>query len=164
MSSLSKFLADPSRVVMLSPLVLLLHVTEEAPGFVAWFNSLVRPEITQSLFITVNVAALVLTLIVTGLLTATREKGAALLALAWFSLLMFANAVFHLTGTIVHSRYSPGSVTAAILYLPYFSWFLYRTVKSFNIGIMATLAAIALGSAPMLIHGYLIVFRGSRLF
>jgi hypothetical protein len=33
--------SDPSRIVLLAPLVFGVHVLEEAPGFVRWFNFIV---------------------------------------------------------------------------------------------------------------------------
>lgn len=90
------FAGDPARLVLLAPIVFALHVVEEAPGFVAWFNSLVpaRP-ITDDLFYTVNAVAFVITVAVAGVLAATREAGAVLGALAWISFLMLANGLFH---------------------------------------------------------------------
>jgi hypothetical protein len=41
-------LDDPARLLLLAPLVFVLHVGEEAPGFVAWFNRLVDPDISTS--------------------------------------------------------------------------------------------------------------------
>jgi hypothetical protein len=44
------------------PLVFILHVSEEAPGFFEWFN-VTRP-ISQRLFLSVNVIAFVITVLV----------------------------------------------------------------------------------------------------
>lgn len=46
---------DPARVILLAPAIFLLHVLEEAPRFVDWFNSLVQPHISQDNFLGVNV-------------------------------------------------------------------------------------------------------------
>src|SRR5262249_33696424 len=50
------------RLAFSLPVIFLLHVAEEAPRFVAWFNSLVARGITQPLFLTVNTVAFVITL------------------------------------------------------------------------------------------------------
>jgi hypothetical protein len=51
-------------LVLVAPLLFILHVVEEAPGFVAWFNGLVPRGITQELFLAVNTGALLITLAV----------------------------------------------------------------------------------------------------
>jgi len=149
---------------LLAPLIFLLHVAEEAPGFVDWFNSLVRPEITPSIFYSVTAAGFVITLIVSGVLAATQERGAATLMLAWLGFLMLANAIFHLVATVVHARYCPGVVTAAFFYLPYFAWFFSLSVRRLSVSPLIAVGAVLVGAAPMAVHGYLIVFRGARLF
>ena len=58
----------------------------------------------------------------------------------------------------------PGLVTAVLLYLPYYIWLFVKAVKSRQVDAKVLAAVAALGSLPMLIHGYLIIFRGSRLF
>ncbi|MBI4429081.1 MAG: HXXEE domain-containing protein [Ignavibacteriales bacterium] len=147
-----------------APIIFLFHVAEEAPGFVEWFNSLVARGITQSLFLSVNVTAFIITIMISGMLTTIYERTIAVLMLAWLGFLMLANAVFHLVGTLAHARYSPGLVTAMILYLPYFGWFFWLAVRHLRIPLIMACASTLLGSAPMVIHGYLIVFRGDRLF
>jgi hypothetical protein len=49
------------------PLVFAVHVAEEAPGFVAWFNALVTPGITRRSFLSVNATAFLITLAVSTL-------------------------------------------------------------------------------------------------
>ena len=154
----------PRALLLLAPIVFGLHVVEEAPRFVAWFNSLVEPDITEGLFLAVNVVGLLITLAVAASLVVSSEKAVGLLGLAWFGLLFFANAILHLTATWVHQRYSPGSITGATLYIPYFVA-LFQLVRSrLGVSLPTALLASAIGAAPMLAHGYLIVFRGSRLF
>ncbi len=156
--------ADPTRMILLAPVIFIAHVCEEAPGFVNWFNSLVRQGITQPLFIGVNVVALLVTLALTALAAWDRNLGSMLAALAWLGFLMLANAIFHLTGTLVHARYSPGTITAAALYLPYFGWLVWLVRGRFGISIFKLLAVSVLAGIPMFVHGYLIVFEGRRLF
>jgi hypothetical protein len=77
---------------------------------------------------------------------------------------MLANAIFHITGAIVDSRYMPGLVTAVILYLPYYFLVLGKLLQKRRLKLLPAIVFILLGSVLMLIHGYLILFRGSRLF
>lgn len=151
-------------LALLAPIIFILHVLEEAPAFVPWFNSLVEPDITQPVFLRVNGVAFLITVALSGALAATREPAIAVADLAWLGFLMFANALLHLTATVVHHRYSPGAVTAACLYLPYFALLFAAVSRRLRVSWSAALAATVLGSLPMLAHGYLIVFRGSRLF
>ena len=51
------------RIVLLAPIVFTAHVLEEGSSFVAWFNDHVTRGITPGLFWTVNLAALVITLL-----------------------------------------------------------------------------------------------------
>lgn len=152
------------RVVLLSPILFMLHVIEEAPGFVAWFNSLVERGITQSTFLSVNAVGFLITVVLAAALALTRERTAGLLVLAWLGFLMLANALFHLVATVVHERYSPGVITGTILYLPYFIWFFQLCVRQLGIRAHLALGATIIGAIPMAVHGFLIVFRGDRLF
>lgn len=130
----------------------------------AWFNAHVRNGITLGLFWNVNSSALVITLIVMLVELIEPSLLSASLAILWLSFLMLANAIFHITAAIVDRRYMPGLVTAVILYLPYYILVIARLLKKARIGIGLLIIFAALGSALMLVHGYLIIFRGSRLF
>lgn len=152
------------RLVLFVPLVFVAHVLEEAPGFVAWFNSLVPRGITQSTFLAVNATGLVITLVLVGLVAAARDPVSGLALAAWVGFLFLANGLLHLVGTIVHGRYAPGVVTGTVLYLPYGALLLRSIARDLAVDRRAVLGAAALGGIPMLVHGYLIVFRGSRLF
>jgi hypothetical protein len=153
-----------SRLLLFAPLIFVLHFLEESPGFVEWFNTHVARGITPGLFWRVNLAALAITLIVVAVVWFARSTFSLMLAVGWLGFLMPANAVFHVAGSLVDRRYVPGLATAVLLYLPYYSWFFIRVVKSrqVNVGVLVLVAALA--SLPMLMHGYLIIFRGSRLF
>ena len=151
-------------LALLAPIVFVIHVIEEAPTFVPWFNSIVEPDISESLFLTVNGVAFLITVALGGALAATREPAIAVVNLAWLGFLMFANALLHLTATVVHHRYAPGVITATCLYLPYFALLFAVVLRQLRVSWGVALFATALGSLPMAAHGYLIVFRGSRLF
>ena len=137
---------------------------EESPGFVEWFNGHVARGITQGLFWRVNITALVITLAVAAFEWLSRSAVSVRLVLVWLGGLMFANAVFHIAGGLVDGRYVPGLATAVLLYLPYYFWLSLTAVKSGRVKVAESAAWTLLGSLPMLAHGYLILFRGSRLF
>lgn len=151
-------------LAILSPVVFVLHVVEEAPGFVEWFNRLVEPDITPASFLSVNGVAFAVTVIVAIVLWLRRDDGAGGLALAWFGLLFFCNGLFHLLATAVHGLYSPGAWTSALLYLPFFAVLFYVVVKRLRLPVRTALLVTLVGAVPMAMHGYLIIFHGSRLF
>ena len=153
-----------SRALLVAPLVFVCHFTEEAPGFVAWFNSHVERGITQDLFWAVNFYGLVITAAAVAAEWATRSAASLLAAAAWLGGLMPANALFHAAGALLDRRYVPGLATALLLYVPFYCWLFAAAVKSGRVRAATLAAAAALGSLPMLAHGYLILFRGSRLF
>jgi hypothetical protein len=146
------------------PVIFIVHVIEEGPRFVAWFNSLVTPTISQSLFLSVNAVGLVITLVVAFVVAASHEPASGLIGVAWVGLLMLANGLFHIVGAVALGRYCPGVVTATLLYLPFSLLFFRGAVRELGLSWLAVGAVALLGGAPMYIHGYLIVFRGSRLF
>ena len=77
---------------------------------------------------------------------------------------MLANAAFHVVATVVHGRYCPGVITALLLYVPVSVFFLRAAARERGLSPASVLAVAVLGGVPMDVHGYLIVFRGSRLF
>jgi len=151
-------------ILILAPLIFLGHFLEESAGFVSWFNAHVSPPITAGLFWTVNITALIITIIVTIIELAAPSFASAVLLILWLSFLMLANAIFHITGAIVEWRYMPGLITAVILYLPYYFLVLGKLLQKGRLKLLPAIVFILLGSVLMLIHGYLILFRGSRLF
>ncbi len=153
-----------SRTLLLAPFVFVSHFLEESPRFVEWFNTHVARGITSGLFWRVNISALVITIVVVGIEWLSRSASTLSLAIVWLSFLMFANAIFHIVGGVVDKQYVPGLATAILLYIPYYSWFFMEAVKSKRVKVIGLVVATVLGSLPMLMHGYLILFRGSRLF
>ncbi|HKR00721.1 MAG TPA: HXXEE domain-containing protein [Pyrinomonadaceae bacterium] len=153
-----------ARLLLLAPIIFVCHFLEESPGFVQWFNGHVARGITQGLFWRVNLTGLAITLIVVAAGWFSRSAFSLTLAAVWLCFLMPANAIFHLAGALVDRQYVPGLATALLLYLPFYIWFFIKVVKVRQVKLMALLAGAVLGSLPMLIHGYLIIFRGSRLF
>ena len=150
-------------VLAFAPLIFIAHVAEEAPGFVAWFNTKVALGITSESFWQVNLFALVITIVVALIARFDDTTFSAIVSVAWFSLLMAANALVHIGGALIDRRYVPGLVTAVIAYLPFFGLVLILARKH---GVSAGLLVVAslIGALPMLVHGYRILFLGTRLF
>lgn len=155
----------PLRFLLLAaPVIFIVHFLEEGPGFVTWFNAHVARGITEPLFWTVNYTALAITIGVVILEWLSRTAASATVVIAWLSFLMFANALFHLVGALVDRAYMPGLVTALLLYLPFYIWVATNTLRTRRVSTGVVAAAAVIGALPMLAHGYLIIFRGSRLF
>jgi hypothetical protein len=153
-----------ARGLLLAPLVFVAHWLEESPGFVHWFNTHVTPGITQGLFSTVNATALLVTVIVILGYRANPSPATTILVVAWLSFLMLTNAIFHVTAAILDRTYVPGLATAGVLYLPYCAWVARQVLRSRQAGGGVLAGAAILGGMPMAVHGYRILFLGSRLF
>lgn len=152
------------RLAFALPVIFVLHVAEEAPGFVSWFNSLVLRHISQQLFLAVNLTAFVITVLLSLFVAAAPDRSTALLAVAWVGFLMFANGLFHAVATVAHGRYCPGVLTGVVLYLPFSCLFVRAVVKQLRVPVNLVISVMLAGGIPMFIHGFLIVFRGDRLF
>jgi hypothetical protein len=151
-------------VLLVAPLIFVAHFVEEGPRFVTWFNAHVGRGITEPLFWTVNYTALAITLAIVVLEWLSGSAFSAVLVVAWLSFLMLANALLHVVGAVVDGAYVPGLVTAILLYVPFYAWVVTRVVREHRLPRAAIVAAAIIGALPMGVHGYLIVFRGSRLF
>ena len=146
------------------PIVFACHVAEETPHFVEWFNHLATPGISQASFLAVNATAFVITLVVSGLVATSRTVASAFLAVAWVGFLMLANGLFHVIATIAHGLYSPGVITGTLLYLPLSFLVMRAAVRECAVSWTSVVLVALLGGVPMFIHGYMIVFQGSRFF
>lgn len=160
--NLSVRLPSLRALALAMPVVFIAHVIEEGSRFVPWFNSLVTPRITQALFLSINATALVITVIVAVVVATAHEPVSGLIGAAWVGSLMLANGLFHIVGTVALGRYCPGVITATLLYLPLSLLFLRAVVRELGVPSLAVGSVAVLGA--MYVHGYLIVFRGSRLF
>lgn len=153
-----------SRGLLAAPVVFVAHVLEESPGFVLWFNAHVTEDITADLFWTVNVTGLLVTTVVCLAFWTTGSAAALVVIVAWLSFLMLTNAVFHVAGAIVDRGYVPGLATAILLYLPYCGWVAGQAGHNRRVAPGLLAAAAVLGAIPMAVHGYRILFLGTRLF
>jgi hypothetical protein len=150
-------------LILLAPLIYMAHILEEAPGYIRWLNSVVDHGVPdQGHFFAGNLPSIAITALTAVIAAATLNRAALLVMLAWLSYFMFANAVFHIVATVVLHRYSPGTITAALLYLPYFAWFV-RYMRS-RVPAWAIAGVALTFGMPMFIQAYMIVFRGTRFY
>lgn len=118
-------LHDMKLVFWLPLFCAVLHMFEEfvwPGGFAAWYRSY-RPYVAASLtprFLIVMNAILLAASFLLGWMGPSWSRGLSL----WLILaaLLAANAIFHLRGVWTLRRYSPGVVTAVLLYLPLCLW------------------------------------------
>lgn len=147
-----------------APAIFIAHVLEEGPGFVDWFNAHVARGITPELFWTVNLTGLVITLLVSLVVWGAPSAGSDGLVLGWLTFLFGANAVLHIVGAIADRGYVPGLVTAIVLYVPFYALLVREVYRAGRLGAVPMALVAIPAASPMLAHGYLIIFRGSRLF
>lgn len=151
-------------LLLAAPLIFVAHVAEEAPGFVTWANAHIDRDITQADFWRVNATGLLVTLAVVAFEWLSRSKSSAMVALTWLGFVMTGNAVLHTAGAIVDRGYAPGVITALLLYVPFSSLAASSAVRTRRLSAYSATLAMVLGALPMLAHGYMILFRGTRLF
>jgi hypothetical protein len=150
--------------MLAAPVVFVLHFLDEGVAFVTWFNAHVPRGITEQTFWTVNYAALAITVVVTIMAWVLDDQVSDLAVVAWLSFLFGGNAVLHIVASIVDGAPMPGVLTAVLLYVPFYIVVMRLVIVAWRVPSRIIVPAALLGAAPMLVHGYLIIFRGSRLF
>jgi hypothetical protein len=132
--------------VWLFPLAYGLHVAEEyAYHFPAYVSNVSGRHMSNSQFLFLNVVFWLL--MVAAIVVVLARPSHAWLVITLAAVLGI-NAALHLLGSLVTGTYSPGTVTAAILYVPLVVYALRRTVPNVSRGL--ALRAVALGAG---IHG-----------
>jgi hypothetical protein len=132
----------------IAPLAYGAHIAEETAGdFPAWMRAHVVATFSRTAFVQVNLVAMSVLVLLTALASTTRARGAVGAYLAWASALLFWNALVHLGATALFGAYSPGSFTAALVYLPAFSLLVRAVHREGLLPPSAILAAMAGGAA-----------------
>lgn len=95
------------------------HIAEEyAAGFPEWVAGHFGEPMTAGTFLANNAVFMAILLGLTAWAHLRPGAASAFLLIAWASGNLFWNFVFHLATTVAFDRYSPGLVTATLLYLP----------------------------------------------
>ncbi|MAM12672.1 HXXEE domain-containing protein [uncultured Tistrella sp.] len=139
------------RTLRVLPVVYLLHIVEEyGAGFPAWMSLHMQADMGDAGFLRNN--ALFMVILVTLCLWAARSttRLSAFLLLAWTSGQLFWNFVFHLATTVIADSYSPGLVTAALLYQPVSLAMAALAVRDRHLSLSDTLFAFTIGAGLML--------------
>ena len=151
------------KILYLAPLFLLVHIAEEAPGLVSWFNSRTQSEISMSEFIALNTIGFLVTTALAIPSIRSNSNALALGLIAWLSFLMLANGVLHLVACVVFREYVPGAVSAGVLYLPYYFFAVRAICRHFEIRPLIAVVAATVGALPMAAHGISILTVGRPL-
>lgn len=105
----------------LCPVAYGLHILDEYPRLVGWVQRHINPQFTAAHYRRVHLTGLV-TLIIAPL--AHRHYPSPQLTLALFTWLLtpgfFCNVFFHAGASFRYRSYSPGLMTAMVIYLPFY--------------------------------------------
>ncbi len=151
------------RFLAMAPLVVLAHIVEEWPNLVTWLNLRVEPDLTNADFVAINVIAVLITVLVTVATSRSRTALPALAFVAWLGFVMLANGVLHVAASLVFQEYVPGTVTAGLLYLPYFAFATVTICRRSGVRPRAAVAATIVGAVPMVVQGVGILALGRRI-
>jgi hypothetical protein len=139
------------RALWALPVIYLVHIVEEyGAGFPAWMSLHMQADMNDAGFLRNN--ALFMAILVSLCLWAARSRRrlSALLLLAWASGQLFWNFIFHLATTVIADSYSPGLVTATLLYQPASLVMAGLAVRDRRLGLPDILLAFAIGAGLML--------------
>lgn len=106
------------RAVWLAPLAYCVHIAEEAPQFAQWVSAHFAPRFTMLRFALNNAFAMVVLVSLTALVSRAPTRTTAFLFFVWVYFQILWNALFHAGSTAWFGAYSPGLMTAVVLYVP----------------------------------------------
>jgi hypothetical protein len=129
--------------VWLFPLAYGLHIAEEYwLHFPDWVSHLSRSFVSDTRFLVLNG---VFWLLMVVSVVAIRARASLTWLVATLAAILGINAALHLLGSLVTRTYSPGSITAAFLYLPLVLYAFRQVLPRIARG--AALWAVGLGAA-----------------
>lgn len=139
------------RFVWLFPAVYALHIVEEyGAGFPAWMTRHMHASMDNAGFLLNNALFMAILLATTAWASASRSRFSAFVFLSWASGNLFWNFIFHLLTTLQADSYSPGLVTASLLYYPVSIWGGVLAVRQGRLAVAGVLGAFAIGGALMM--------------
>jgi hypothetical protein len=139
------------RFVWLFPAVYALHIVEEyGTGFPAWMTRHMHASMDNPGFLMNNALFMAILLATTAWASVSRSRLSAFVFLSWASGNLFWNFIFHLVTTLQADSYSPGLVTASLLYYPVSIWGGVVAVRQERLTVSGVLGAFAIGAALMM--------------
>lgn len=147
------------RWIWLFPLAFAVHFLEEVNGFPDWVNKVLGGQSTMFGFIVSN--AVFMAILVSLCLNAKRAgtRGATLLLFAWVAAQQFGNFIFHFWAQIAFSTYSPGVVSATLIYYPTFLAVGYVAVRDKHLSLRSFLVCTVLGFPAMVLFAWANIYR-----
>ena len=139
------------RFLWVLPLAYAVHIPEEfLTGFPAWMGRHMQADMDNQGFWLNN--GLFMTILLSLSLWASRSRSSlsAFLFLSWASGNLFWNFVFHLVTTVYADSYSPGLVSATLLYYPVVIWAGVLALRSGRLGARGVAGAFTVGAGLML--------------
>lgn len=116
--------------VWLCPFAFVVHVLEELPRFTPWAQRHINPHFTRRHYLDVHVSGIVGGFLAAALVSFFPARP---LVFLYFTLLatpgFLCNTFFHAGASVVYRSYSPGVVSALLIYLP-----LYTLLSSLALG------------------------------
>lgn len=107
------------RLIWLMPAAFAFHIVEEyAGGFPGWVTNVVGGSMSPTMFLINNAFFMIVLLALTAWSAIARTAAANAVLIAWSSANLFWDFLFHLGTVPFFDRYSPGVVTATLLYFP----------------------------------------------
>src|SRR3989442_11756638 len=107
---------------------LVAHVLEEFPGFPEWATRHFGTT-TTGFYILSHIPLLTGAFFIVYRSSKDQKNGAWIFLAVLVQWALFVNGLFHLTTTLVFREYSPGVVTALVLYVPFTVYFLKRVIR-----------------------------------
>ncbi len=139
------------RFVWWFPAAYALHICEEyGTGFPAWMTRHMHADMTNRVFLLNNALFMVILLSVSAWASVRRSRLSAFVFFGWASGNLFWNFIFHLVTTLYADSYSPGLVTASLLYYPVSLWGALLAVRDGRLGVAGVTAGFAVGAGVML--------------
>ena len=139
------------RFVWLFPAVYALHIAEEyGTGFPAWMTRHMHASMDNPGFLLNNALFMAILLATTAWASLSRSRLSAFVFLSWASGNLFWNFIFHLVTTLLADSYSPGLVTASLIYYPVSIWGGVLAVRQERLTLVSVLGAFAIGAALMM--------------
>jgi hypothetical protein len=145
---MGRSLADiPFRqLIWVIPPAYVLHVVEEAAGgFPDWASHLLSGNVDRSLFALSNIAFMAIVLGLTAWASVAETGFAVFCLMAWSAGHLLWDFVFHVATTLGMHAYSPGLITATVLYLPIFVIVATAAIRQRVMRPLAVVGAIAFG-------------------
>lgn len=149
--------------IWIFPLAFAVHFLEEINGFPDWVNRALGGQSSMSGFIVSN--AVFMAILVLLCLNARRSgtRWATLLLFAWVAAQQFGNFLFHFGAQLALNTYSPGVVSAVLIYYPTYLAVGYVAIRDKHLSPRSFLVCTVLGFPAMVLFAWANIYRFSTI-